>query len=285
MRKPFLFVSLMTVLSLLLAACAPAETPAPTQATPPTEAGPAPTEATPPTEAAVAEPVEIRWFVGLGVGTNEQERAAQEEVVEDFNASQDRIQLVLEIVDVDTAYQTLATQIAAGNAPDVVGPIGVYGRDSFKGSWLDMNPLVQAAGYDLGDFDPAMVEFFTEAGEMLGIPFGIYPSFVFVNKDLFDEAGLPYPPQAYGAPYVDENGEEHEWNFDTVRELAMKLTLDANGNDATSPDFDPEHIVQWGYDEQWTDLRGAGTMFGAGSIVDASGKTAQIPEPWLAAWQ
>lgn len=286
MRRPgLLVVSLLVVSSLLFAGCAPSApaTKAPTTEVPVAEA---PATEVPTQEAAAApkEPVEIRWYVGLGVGTNEQERKAQDEVVAAFNASQNRIKLVLEIVDVDTAYQQLATEIAAGNPPDVVGPVGIYGRDYYKGAWLDMKPLVDASKYDLSDFDPALLKFYDVEGEMLGIPFGIYPSFVYVNKDLFDEAGLPYPPQKYGDPYVDKDGVKHEWNLDTLRELAMKLTVDANGNDATSPNFDPENIVQWGFDEQWTDLRGAGTLFGAGSIMDADGK-AQIPDQWLKAWQ
>ncbi len=290
-RKINILLSLMLIATFVLASCSAPATQAPATEVPPTQVpptqvppteAPAPTEV-PPTEAA-AEPVEIRWFVGLGVGTNEQERATQDEVVAEFNASQNRIKLVLEVADVDTAYQTLATEITAGNAPDVVGPVGIYGRDFFKGDWLDINPLIEASKYDLNAFDPSLVEFFTVGDEMLGIPFGIYPSFIFVNKDLFDAAGLPYPPQEFGAPYVDENGVEHEWNFDTLREVAMKLTIDKDGNNATSPDFDPENIVQWGYDEQWTDLRGAGTMFGAGSITDEKGD-AQIPANWLDAWK
>ena len=33
----------------------------------------------------------------------------------------------------------------------------------------------------------------------------------------------------------------------------MKLTVDENGNDATSADFDPANIVQWGFDAQFMD--------------------------------
>jgi multiple sugar transport system permease protein len=33
----------------------------------------------------------------------------------------------------------------------------------------------------------------------------------------------------------------------------MKLTVDANGNDANSPDFDPDNIVQFGYHTVWSD--------------------------------
>jgi multiple sugar transport system substrate-binding protein len=238
-----------------------------------------------PTEAPAAEAVEIRWFVGLGAGSDEPTFAAQEAVVEEFNASQDDIELILEIVDNDVAYDTLATQIAAGNAPDVVGPVGIRGRDSFKGAWLDLQPLLDAANYDLSDFDPAMVEFYhvVEEGQ-LGVPFAIFPSFVIYNKDLFDEAGLAYPPHEHGAPYVDADGAELEWNMDTLRDLAMLLTVDANGNDATSPDFDPENIVQFGWMNQFTDPRGIGTFFGSGNLVDEAGN-AQIPEAWQEAWK
>ncbi len=233
----------------------------------------------------VTEPVEVRWFVGLGAGSDEPTFAAQEAFVEKFNASQEDIILVLEIVDNDVAYDTLATQIAAGNAPDLVGPVGIRGRDSFKGAWLDLSGLIESNNYDLTAFDPALVDFYhDETDGQLGIPFAIYPSFVIYNADLFDEAGLAYPPTEFGAPYVDANGVEHDWDMDTLRDLSMQLTVDINGNDATSEDFDPENIVQFGWMNQFTDPRGIGTFFGAGSLVGDDGK-AQVPANWEAAWR
>ena len=288
LKKITLLLTLLVTMAFALAACTPTATEAPTEAPAgePTEA-PAeePTEAPEPEEPAMDEPVEIRWFVGLGAGSDEPTFAAQEAVREKFNATHDNIELVLEIVDNDVAYDTLATQIAAGNAPDVVGPVGIRGRDSFKGAWLDLQPLIDANNYDLSDFDPALVEFYQVKEEgQLGIPFAIFPSFVIYNKDLFDEGGFPYPPHSYGEPYVDENGVEHEWNMDTLRELSMKLTVDANGNDATMEEFDPENIVQFGWMNQWTDPRGIGTFFGAGSLVDEDGN-AQVPDHWVEAWK
>ncbi len=273
MKKTLLvLLSLVIISAMLLSACTP-KTATPEVQVEPTQP-PAP-----------AEPVKVRWFVGLGAGSDEPTFAPQQAVVDQFNASQDKIELVLEIVDNDVAYDTLATQIAAGNAPDIVGPVGIRGRDSFKGAWLDLQPYIDAANYDLSDFDPALVDFLAVQGEgQLGIPFAIYPSFIIYNKDLFDEAGLPYPPTAYGEPYVDADGVEHEWNMDTLRELAMMLTVDANGNDATNADFDSAQIQQFGFMNQWTDPRGIGTFFGAGNLVDDAGK-AQVPANWQAAWK
>lgn len=228
--------------------------------------------------------VEIRWYVGLGAGTDGNQIDIQQGIVDEFNESQDRIELSLEAIDNNQAYDVLGTQIAAGNAPDIVGPMGIRGRASFPGAWLDLSDLIEANDYDLSDFDPALVEFYELDGQQLGIPFAVFPSFIIYNKDLFDEGGVPYPPKEYGEPYVDWNGEEREWNMDTLRDVAMYMTVDANGNDATMEEFDPENIVQFGYHPMWQDMRSRDTIFGAGNLVDADGN-AVIPEQWRAAEQ
>ncbi|HEX2620903.1 MAG TPA: hypothetical protein VHL11_12165, partial [Phototrophicaceae bacterium] len=66
--------------------------------------------------------VQIRWYVGLGAGTDAGKVEQQQAVVDAFNASQSEIELVLEVVDNAQAYAVLNTEIAAGNAPDIVGP-------------------------------------------------------------------------------------------------------------------------------------------------------------------
>jgi multiple sugar transport system substrate-binding protein len=231
------------------------------------------------------ERVRIRWYVGLGAGTDAPLVAAQERIASEFNASQSEIELVVEIVDNTQAYDVLSTQIAAGNAPDIVGPMGIRGRASFPGAWLDLMPLIESTGYDLSDFDPALIDFYRVEGEgLLGIPFAVFPSFMMYNVELFDEAGIPYPPKNYGDPYIDWDGNERVWDMDTLREVAMILTVDANGNDATMEGFDTSNIVQFGYGTQFTDVRGRDTLFGSGNYVDEAGN-AVIPDAWRAAEQ
>ncbi len=288
-KKLLTLVSVLSLLVMSLAACGgPSEVPLPDApvvddpvvAPPPAEDDP------PPPPPPSGDKTRVRWFVGLGAGSDEGTFAGQQAVVDEFNASQNEVELVLEIVANDVAYDTLATQIAAGNAPDIVGPVGIRGRDSFKGAWLDLQPLIDSTNYDLSDFDPALVDFYHVEDEgQLGIPFAIFPSFIIYNVDLFDEAGAAYPPADHGAPYIDADGNEMPWDMDTLRDLAMYLTVDASGNDAADPDFDSENIVQFGFMNQWTDPRGIGTFFGAGSLVADDGKTVQIPEPWQAAWE
>ncbi|MEM7333190.1 MAG: extracellular solute-binding protein, partial [Chloroflexota bacterium] len=227
-------------------------------------------------------PVEIRWFVGLGTGSNEDQIPVQEELVAEFNASQDNIELIVEFVDNAQATDILNTQIAAGNSPDIIGPVGVAGRAAFTDALLDLQPLIDANNYDLSDFDEALVEFYElENQGQIGLPFGIFPSFIYFNKELFDEAGLEYPPQEYGVPYVLD-GEEVPWDMNTVAELGRILTVDANGNDATMDGFDAESIVQFGYGVQWADIRGRLALFGADSFHDGAGG-AQVPAHWVPA--
>lgn len=287
---------LLAVFALAFSACgaSPAATTVPTkaEAAAATEAPVAAAEVTTATKAApTSEPlkpgqVEIRWFIGLGTGTDPDQLAAEQEVVDAFNAAHPEIRLVTEVVTYEAAFDSLATEIAAGNPPDIVGPMGVDGAESFHGQWLDLTSLIKEFNYDLTQYDEGAVNFYKTGGEgQLGIPFGVYPSVMYYNKPLFDEAGLSYPPHKYGEPYVWADGTKSEWNYETVQKLALLLTVDAKGKDATSPDFDASNIVQYGYVPQYQDARAMGSYFGAGSLVADDGKTVQIPETWAAAWK
>jgi multiple sugar transport system substrate-binding protein len=225
----------------------------------------------------------LRWYCCLGTGETPDQITVEDQVAADFSAQHPTAQMIFEVVTYGAAYDTLSTQIAAGNPPDVVGPAGVGGLEAFHGQWLDLQPHIDRTGFDLSQFDQSAVDFYNQEGEgQIGIPFGIFPSMLWFNKALFDEAELEYPPQEYGAPYI-LNGEEREWNYETVREIAMILTVDGAGNDATSPDFNPDDIVQVGFEPQRDDLRQTGAFFGAGSMVAEDG-TARVPDPWRDAW-
>ncbi|MEJ5224786.1 MAG: extracellular solute-binding protein [Anaerolineales bacterium] len=245
MKKPFYLLSVLIIASMILTACG----------------GPA----------APAQKVQVRWFVGLGTGTDPAQLAAQEKAVKDFNASQNEIELVLEVVPYDSAKDTLATQIASGNGPDIIGPVGWGGSNAFYGQWLDMTPYLK--DFDLSVFDPALVKFYqTEEGQV-GLPFLVFPAAIYYIPAMFDEAGLAYPPAKYGDKYVLD-GKEVEWNWDTLTEVAKRLTIDVNGNNATEPGFDKTQLLQVGFAPQWqTHVMYAGAYrAGAADIVEGNAK-------------
>ena len=263
----------LVVLGLMVAACSPgtAATDAPTGSTPPSSQAPA-------TDTPPAEKVDIEWYVGLGTGENEEQIPIEQAVVAAFNESQSSINLILTVVDNTEAADTLATRIAASDSPDIIGPIGIRGLQSFGDQLLDIGPLIDSSGVDLSEIDQSLIDVYNVDGKQIGIPMAVYSSFFYYNKSLFDEAELDYPPHEVGAQYDGK-----EWNWETVRELAMLLTVDENGNDATSAGFDPDAIVQYGLDAQFTehDARAWGTIFGgSGSAVADDGTTAQWPDNW-----
>jgi len=307
MRKLMLVLSALVVASMLLTACGggqPAATQPPAATAAPATEAPA-TEA-PATEAAATEaptavptptippPVQtggegcdpgatkVTWFVGLGAGSNADVVPLEKAWVEKYNKSQKEACILLNIVynTGQNSYDALRALVAAGNAPDIVGPVGKAGRASFQGSWADITPLAQKAGFDLKAYDPQLLEFTKDEGVLVGIPFALFPSFIYYNKKLFDEAQLPYPPHKVGEKYDGK-----DWNLETFQDLAMKLTVDKNGNDATSADFDPKSVTQFGFFAQWTDARGLGAFFDGGIPYDPATKSAVIPPNWEKAWK
>ena len=229
--------------------------------------------------------VELRWFCCLGAGDDPAQVEVEQGVVDAFNESQSGIHVTLEVVEYEEAFNQLNLQINSPNPPDVVGPAGISGAEGFHGQWLDLQPLVDATGYDLSQYAEGAVDFYrSDEFGLEGLPFAIFPSMLYYQRDMFDEADLEYPPHAYGDPYILD-GEEVPWNFDTLRDLALRLTVDENGNDATSSAFDPDAIAQWGYEPQYQDLRAQGSYWGSGQLTADDGTTAEIPEHWQDAWK
>jgi multiple sugar transport system substrate-binding protein len=288
MRKSiWIVLSALVIASMLVVACAGAPA-APAPAAPAEGAAPADQAAAPAAPAASGDRVQIRWFIGLGTGSGEDQLAAQQSVVDQFNASQDKIELVMEIVPNASAKDTLATQIASGAGPDIVGPVGWGGSNAFAGQYLDLTPLIEADGFDLTQFNEALVDMYqTEEGAQAGLPFAVFPAVVYYQTEMFDEAGLNYPPQNYGDKYIMPDGSEVDWTWDTLRDVSRILTVDVNGNDASMAEFDPTNIVQYGFILQWqTHPNYIGSYLGgAASLLAEDGATAQVPESWVEGWK
>jgi multiple sugar transport system substrate-binding protein len=286
---------LLSILALLFGACStPAATSAPSGsavASTPAEsvdpsATPVPTPL--PVTASEAKPgdVVIRWYCCLGTGDQPEQVKVELKVADDFNASHPGIHLQFEGYIYAAARDALAVQLGSGNAPDIVGPLGIGGAEAFRGQWLDLQPHIEKNNIDMSQYPESTVHLYNVGGDgQLGIPYAVYPSVLFYKAAMFKEAGLAEPPHEWNSEYTMPDGSKRPWDYDTVREIAKLLTVDENGKDATEDGFDPNKIVQWGFEPQRDDLRQTGAYWGAGSFMASDGKTAQMPEPWVAAWK
>src|SRR5450432_3023981 len=104
-----------------------------------------------------ADPVTIRIFVGLGTGTEDAQQKAQDALAKLWNDKNPDIQIKFEYNDYNSARDVLLTQVAAGNAPDIVGPVGIGGINSTGDLWADLSKYVaqDKAELKLDDFDAA----------------------------------------------------------------------------------------------------------------------------------
>ncbi len=229
--------------------------------------------------------IEVRWFCCLGTGDAPEQVAVEQQVADAFNAANPGIHLTFEAYNYNGARDALAVQLGSGSGPDIVGPLGIGGANAFHNQWLDLQPLIDSTGFDMSKYPKSTVDLYNVGGEgQVGIPYAIYPSVLFYKKDLFKEAGLNEPPHDWNADYTMPDGSVVPWDYDTARKIGLLLTVDENGKDATEAGFDPEKIVQWGFEPQRDDLRQVGAYWKAGSFVGADGKTVEIPDAWAKAW-
>ena len=249
-KRHIWYLTILTIFALLLAACGGAATEAPAAEEPAAEE-PAEEPMEEPMEESM-EKVKITIFVGLGTGTDPDQIDAQNALAEKFNASHDDIEIEFLITPYDEAPERLVAMIAGGEPPDLLGPGGVDVVGTYLDQIADIQPFIDGESFDMSDFYGAAVDLYQLPEKTVGLPLGMFPSFIFYNIDLFDAAGVDYPTHDYG---------DTSWNHTALREMAMQLTLDANGNNATSPDFDPNNIVQYGFDDSWTDPRGFTASF------------------------
>lgn len=193
-------------------------------------------------------------LVGLGTGSAPEQMEPQEALAEEFNATHDDIEIEFLFVPHEESRDRYLAMLAGGAPPGLVGPVGIESHAEFFDTWADITPFIEGDKYDLSDFSGPTMKLAQYPDKNLGLPLGLYPSFIFYNADLFDAAGLGYPTHDY---------DDTSWTMDALREMGMRLTLDENGNDATSPEFDLSFIVQYGFDDSWSSARALFGIWGA----------------------
>ena len=146
-----------------------------------------------------------------------------------------------ESMDWGVMYQKFQAALVAGDAPDVVVMHQSELPQFAEFGALQPVDFIYGTGEDQidpADFAPASLEAVKYNDETYGIPFDNHGWGTWVNNALLEAAGL--------------DPADRPENFDEFIALAQQLTLDANGNNATSADFDEENIVQHGTTLGWT---------------------------------
>jgi len=161
---------------------------------------------------AAAQPVTLRlqnWF-------SESDMWAWQIGLDKVKAKYPEIDVKLEFCPYDDTAVKIMAQAAAGNVPDLIMASNEHTPIlSCSLLLLDLNPFIdKEPDVNPDDFSKGVAQGFNMWGHWWGFPYDQSTYAVFYNKQMFDDAGVPYPPSEGKQP----------WSWDKFVETAVALT-------------------------------------------------------------
>ncbi len=166
-----------------------------------------------------------------GWGGSPTEEALLQEVLQDFEALHPHIKVKHEVI-ADQYMDVIKTRLIGEAAPDV------FYLDVSEAPFLirknvlePLNPYIPL-DFDLADFEPSLLNPFTEQGQIYGLPKDYSTLALFYNKRAFAAAGLTDPPQTwvelnqYAQQLTldfDQDGRIDQYGVGVVPELARQV--------------------------------------------------------------
>jgi multiple sugar transport system substrate-binding protein len=183
----------------------------------------------------------------LAINTDAKAKEVFREAIDKFTASHPDISVQLLEITGDY-YQKLLVIIAGKTAPDLMWMGEPFMEFANRDVFLDVTKNVQQE-VDRRQFVPEALDWYRLGNRQYGIAFGFDLRFIVYNKQLFDEAGVPYP--------------NDRWTYTDFLDKAQRLTRkDEHGR-----------IVQYGF-RGCLDL----SLFGA-SVLSADNIHAACDDP------
>lgn len=148
-------------------------------------------------------------------------------------------------------WTAVQTGFVTGDAPDVfTNHLAKYPEFVALEQLVDVQPLVERDSVPTDIYYPGLAELWVKDGARYGLPKDWDTVAVIYNADMLEAAGID--------PAVMD---EWTWNPEdggTFEQVVAQLTLDANGNNGLSPDFDKDNVVQYGFTNDWATAAGYG---------------------------
>ncbi|MDQ1075425.1 MULTISPECIES: ABC transporter substrate-binding protein [Microbacterium] len=194
-------------------------------------------------------PTEITFWHGY----TEADGKVLDQIVADFNASQQQYKITTETKTWAVIDDTLLPALSSKEGPQIVAmPAERMPVYADRGAFADLTDFYGSADSNTADLVAQAVDMVTVGGTPYGVPTGFVPLAMFYNKALFTAAGITEPPATWDAWVAD----------------AKKLTVDENG-DGTPEQYGvaiPDHATV--ANGLWPSL----LLSGGGQIVDGGDK-------------
>lgn len=137
-------------------------------------------------------------------------------VIKKFEVSHPGIKVKVEYVSGGT-YNKFLVQLAGGNLPDVVNMNDtVYPDLVYRNAFLPLDKFIEKDKLSIEDFKPSALKYGTLNNTIYVIPMFTGSIVIFYNKDLFKEAGIPFPKDG--------------WTWDEFKDVCKRLTMDKDGD-------------------------------------------------------
>jgi alpha-1,4-digalacturonate transport system substrate-binding protein len=190
------FFGVLIILALVLVACAPTAAPEQPPAEEPTQV-----PAEEPTEALAEEPAEAPEAEEPAEGVelrftyyaDGNEAEVMQPILDKFMAENPAVTVILDVVPYSTIDEQLPVQVETGEGPDLAR---ITNFASFRGKLLDLEPLLSDPEYYEANFPAPVLAAMRPEGATSGLhgfPDALTVTGPFVNKTLFDQAGIEVP--------------------------------------------------------------------------------------------
>lgn len=227
-NKMFKVISVLMVAAFILAACAPAATPAP-----------------------AAEKVTITWW---HISTKDPALSDWKKMADDYMAAHPNVTIEITVLENEAFKTKLTTVMQSGEVPDIFQSWGGSGLSEQMDAKLlkDITADLDADGGKWRkSFAPGALAVFAKDGKNYGVPWDMGMVGWWYNKDLFKKAGIDKEPATWAELLADVQklkdagitpialGEKdswtgmHIWSYLATRiggEKAFKAALDRSGS-------------------------------------------------------
>ncbi|HUZ18876.1 MAG TPA: sugar ABC transporter substrate-binding protein [Spirochaetia bacterium] len=221
------------------------------------------TESTGATQATSAQPVTIS-FTWWGADVSRDKK--YNDIADAFEKSHPNIKIARQFPSWNDYWPKLTTQVAGGNAPDVMGMHQTKEADFVhRGALLDLDPFVKDGTIDLSGFPKSVVEAGMLDNKILMVAQGVTMTGYLYDTGMFDKLGVKYPT--------------NNWTWDDFGAMAQQLykAMKAKGMDGWGANDDSSGLTSL---IVWTREHGK-------EVFDANGKlgvNVQDMIDWFTMW-
>jgi multiple sugar transport system substrate-binding protein len=169
----------------------------------------------------------------------EEQRVAYDRSLAEFSKVHPDINVDFQTLGWDEYWSKIQTEFAGGTGPDVFMNQTAYFLTLQNANAAEpLNDLIKRDNIDLSKYNKLALDIYTQNDKVYILPKDFDSVALIYNRDLFDRYGVPYPDDTL------------TWNprdGGTFLELAKRMTIDVNGNNAASPRFDKNNIAIYGF--------------------------------------